>query len=406
MTLPSLDPLAALVLGRERSLFGNDLAAADAKIDRALRGRRVLIVGGGGSIGAATTRLALRYRPQCVHVVDASENYLAELVRDLRSSSDDLGTDDFRTLPIDYGSPIAARLLADSPRYDVVMNFAALKHVRSEKDVYSVLQMLDTNVLKHVDFKQWLREFGHHGSYFAVSTDKAANPSSLMGASKRLMEDVVFDVASDRAACSTSARFANVAFSNGSLLQSFLIRLDKRQPLAVPRDTRRYFIAAQEAGEICLLAALGMAGGHVAIPRFDAAVGLQWLHEIAERVLSHFGYRAVPFDDETEARHAVDRLATQRAWPLLMTPLDTSGEKPYEEFVGAGEAAVDLDYEALQAIVHRMNPRMDDSLIRELRNLIREPRTPATKPALAALVARATPTFHHVETGRGLDERV
>src|SRR5262249_1792021 len=184
-------------------------------------------------------RLALDYRPAAVHVIDQNENYLAELVRELRGRPRGLADVDFQTLPLDYGSPVMARLLRDSPPYDVVLNFAALKHVRSEKDVYSVLQMLDTNIVRHNHFKPWLADHGPGATYFAVSTDKAANPVSLMGASKRLMEDLIFSAATEHSRSTTSARFANVAFSNGSLLQGFVYRLAKRQPIAVPRDTQR-----------------------------------------------------------------------------------------------------------------------------------------------------------------------
>ena len=261
--------LDVLVTGRKHSLFEPDMDANAAVLGEAIRGRRVLVLGGGGSIGSITTRILLNYGPKAVHVVDQNENCLAELVRDLRGRPEGLCEVDFRTFPIDYGSPIMERLLNEAERYDVVMHFAALKHVRSEKDLHSAMQMLDTNVVRHIRFKQWLARNDHGRIYFAVSTDKAANPTSLMGASKRLMEDVVFGVAAEHATSTTSARFANVAFSNGSLLQSFLQRLEKRQPLAVPRETRRYFISHREAGELCMLAALRIPDQHVAFPKLD-----------------------------------------------------------------------------------------------------------------------------------------
>ncbi len=265
--VPKAVQLDAAVTRRDTSLFAPDTRAqAEATAGR-IAGRRVLIVGGGGSIGSITTRLVVDYRPSAVHVVDTSENYLAELVRELRGRPEGLPEMDFRTIPIDYGGPIMERMLADAEPYDIVLNFAALKHVRSEKDVYSLLQMLDTNVLRHIRFKEWLARGGHGRSYFAVSTDKAANPTSLMGASKRLMEDVVFDVAADKTSA-TTARFANVAFSNGSLLQGFLNRLQHRQPFAVPRRTQRYFVSQQEAGELCVLAAFAAPGSMSSFPKW------------------------------------------------------------------------------------------------------------------------------------------
>src|SRR5580700_3911214 len=235
--------LTSIVTGRADSLFARDLEASSDRVVAKVRDRRILVIGGGGSIGAATVRIILDYRPSALHVVDHNENYLAELVRELRGRSAGIPDIDFRTLPLDYGGPVMERFLRESPPYDVVLNFAALKHVRSEKDIYSVLQMFDTNVVRHIRFKRWLAEYRHGSTYFAVSTDQAANPVSLMGASKRLMEDLIFDIAAESYQSTTSARFANVAFSNGSLLQGFSHRLAKRQPLAVPRGTRRYFIS-------------------------------------------------------------------------------------------------------------------------------------------------------------------
>lgn len=261
------DKLESATTRRSESLFAGDIGAKRQQIADALQAKRVLVVGGAGSIGAATTRLILDYRPAALHVVDHSENYLVELVRDLHGQNVDLARLDFRALPLDYGGDAMARLLSEEAPYDAVFNFAALKHVRSEKDVYSILQLLDTNIVRHIRFKRWLAESGHSdGIYFAVSTDKAANPASVMGASKRLMEDLIFAYGVTPRSRVTAARFANVAFSNGSLLDGFLQRLAKRQPIAVPRDTRRYFISHREAGEICLLAATAIPHRHVAIP--------------------------------------------------------------------------------------------------------------------------------------------
>ncbi|MGI8895118.1 MAG: polysaccharide biosynthesis protein, partial [Casimicrobiaceae bacterium] len=307
---------------------------------------------------------------------------------------------------LDYGSGIMARFLAEAKPYDVVLNFAALKHVRSEKDTYSVLQMLDTNLVKHARFKTWLRDYGHVARYFAVSTDKAANPSSIMGASKRLMEDVAFDFSPAGNGSCTSARFANVAFSNGSLLQSFLTRLEKRQPLAAPRGTRRYFVARREAGEICVLAAATVPDRHIAIPTLDPATHLQPLDEIATTVLAHFGYRAVAYDEEAAAIRDLETLAARGEWPLVVTPLDTSGEKPYEEFTGDGESAIPIGLTALRGIWHADNPLIDENFIATLGRLIEEWNTPVSKRDLAALLSSMLPTFCHVETGKNLDQRV
>lgn len=399
------DTLGTLVTRRSRSQFAADIAARESDLRAVVEGKRVLVVGGAGTIGAATTGLLADLRPASLHVVDQSENYLAELVRELRGRPQGLQVADFRTLPLDYGSAVMGRFLADAAPYDLVLNFAALKHVRSEKDTYSLLQMLDTNIVKHVRFKRWLHKFGHSGRYFAVSTDKAANPTSLMGASKRLMEDVAFDVAAGGGGV-TSARFANVAFSNGSLLQGFLARLEKLQPLAVPRDTRRYFVSQHESGEICLLAALLGEPGCVYFPLLDSRTELQTLESVAERVLGMAGYRAEIFADETEARNALPELSRQGAWPLLLTPLDTSGEKPYEEFVGDDERAVATGFKSLGALRHGGASSGLSEVIERLDRAIHHVEDRIDKETIVALVKTLIPTFAHRETGKSLDDRL
>lgn len=402
---PGRAQLDLAAVGRGPSLFAADMAAAEARLREALGGARVLVVGGGGSIGSATVHRLSGFGPRTLHVVDLSENYLAELVRNLRGRPEGLEVEDFRTLPLDYGSPLMGAFLEAAPRYDIVLNFAALKHVRSEKDVFSLLQMLDTNVVRQARFKAWLARHGHPCSYFAVSTDKAANPTSLMGASKRLMEDVTFDLhATGRR--TTSARFANVAFSNGSLLAAFLERLQRRQPLAAPRDTTRYFVTQEESAEICLLAALATPDGMVMIPRLDPATALQDLALLAERVLHAHGLRAVRYSEEAAARRDVEGLARAGAWPLLITPLDTSGEKPYEEFVGAGEAAEEVGFAALQALRHLPgSPHLAETLA-AFEHMVTSPAATLTKAEVVAQIARAVPQLAHVETGRNLDQRL
>lgn len=398
--------LERVVTRRDESVFATDFLAKRETIAARLNGRRVLVVGGAGSIGAITTRLLLDFEPAAVHVVDHNENGLAELVRDLRGRPEGLSLQDFRTIPIDYGSAIMERLLAEEPRYDIALNFAALKHVRSEKDTYSILQMLNTNLVAHLQFKQWLARDGHGEAYFAVSTDKAANPASIMGASKRLMEDLVFGVAAGHARSTTSARFANVAFSNGSLLQGFLRRIERRQPIAVPRMTQRYFISHREAGELCVLAALAMPDRHIAVPRMDPRRELQNLDEIAVRVLSELGFEAEFVEDEDSARRSVEKLARMGRWPVLLTPLDTSGEKPYEEFLGEGENSVDVGLDAIAAICHRPSRALEDGLFDRLSVFIHDPRAAVGKSDLIELIQGLVDNFRHVDTGRSLDQRL
>lgn len=393
------------IVGRTTSLFAADVAANRDRIEQQLAGRRVLVVGGGGSIGSMTTRLLLDYGPRAVHVIDQSENYLADLVRDLRSGKGVDAAIDLRMWPIDYGGPIARRLLEDEAPYDIVLNFAALKHVRSEKDIYSLLQMLDTNIVRQARFKEWVAARTGCSRYFGVSTDKAANPTSLMGATKRLMEDVLFGIGSADTTTVTSARFANVAFSNGSLLQAWLRRLQLQQPLAVPRDTRRYFVTQQEAGELCLLASVLGRSGEIFIPRLDPVSELRLLESLAEQVLALHGLEAVRFDDETQARQSVPSLRAQGRWPLLLTPLDTTGEKPYEEFVGRGEHSHEVGLSNLLSVRHASAP-VSGQLIARLAHLVACTEQGTSKADIVAAIMAVIPNFQHVETGKSLDQRM
>jgi nucleoside-diphosphate-sugar epimerase len=398
--------LTSIVTGRTGSLFASDLAASSDHVVAKVRDRRILIIGGGGSIGAATIRIILDYHPSALHVVDHNENYLAELVRELRGLPAGIPDIDFRALPLDYGGPVMERLLTDSTPYDLVLNFAALKHVRSEKDIYSVLQMFDTNLVRHMRFKRWLADHRHGSTYFAVSTDKAANPVSLMGASKRLMEDLIFDVATESYQTTTSARFANVAFSNGSLLQGFGYRLAKRQPLAVPRDTRRYFISHQEAGELCLLATCRIPDSHIAVPRVDTTLQLQLLEDIACACLDYWGLGAERYLDEARARNDVERLAREGRWPLLLTPLDTGGEKPFEEFVGTGETATDCGLFNVSALRHIPCVTTEQKLFEQIARWVDEPDLAIAEATLISAISDALPNFRHSQSERNLDQRL
>jgi len=400
------DQLDALVTGRSESLFSSDLETSRNTLFSNLSGRRVLIVGGGGSIGAATVGLVTEYAPAALHVVDQNENYLAELARELRGRPNGLPDLDFRTLPLDYGSPTMERFLMAVAPYDVVLNFAALKHVRSEKDIYSVLQMFDTNIVRHIRFKRWLAGRGHGSVYFAVSTDKAADPASLMGASKRLMEDLIFSIAAEHSRSITSARFANVAFSNGSLLQGFCHRLAKRQPLAVPRATRRYFISHREAAELCLLAAFQIPTRHIAVPRVNEELQLQLLEDIASRLLTFYGLVAVPYTDEVRARRDVERLAARSQWPLVVTPLDTSGERSYERFVGQGETTSDCGLSAVLAVPHVPSGAVERGLFDQLDRWVNDPHISVGKVGIVDSIKTVLSNFCHADSDRNLDQRL
>lgn len=396
--------LSRLTTGRTESLFTEDIEAHRAELRSAITGRRILVTGGAGSIGSATLELLFAYAPLAVHVIDLAENSLVELVRDFRSRREPLVSGEFRLLPIDYGSAATERLLQSEPQYDLVLHFAAHKHVRSEKDVPSVIQMLDTNVVKMHRFTKWLQKYGHGKRYFAVSTDKAANPTSLMGASKRLMEHVLFSTGS-RDSSITSTRFANVAFSNGSLLQGFLYRLARLQPLAVPREVRRYFVSPREAAEICLLSAGAAEPGHITFPRLDPSEHLRPLVDIAVSLLRYLGLEPSFYDHEAEACAAVEADLKRDSYPVLLTPLDTTGEKPYEEFVASDETPTTSRFAALSALRYVPAPVPLGPALAFLDKIATDSSLPLEKSDIAQHVASVVPGFAHIETGRNLDDR-
>ena len=401
--------LAAIATGRTTDLFGPDIAGRREEIADRVEGGRFLLVGGAGSIGTATLKALLEFSPAALHVVDQNENALAELIRDLRSRPRGLAVREFRCLPLDFGSPIMERFLRDQCPYDGVLSFAAIKHVRSEKDAYSILQMLETNVLKHARLLGWLEDGRAPSRFFAVSTDKAANPVNLMGASKRLMEEVIFSVGAQPGGrpAVTSARFANVAFSEGSLLQSFQRRLEKRQPLAVPKDTKRYFISLREAGQICLLASACAPAGHLLVPRLSPESDLRSLDEIAARFLRHQGYEPRLYEEEAAARAAVESDAKAGCYPLLLTPLDTSGEKPFEEFVGEGERVTELGLPNLLSIEARpASAETAAAFLRRIEECIGAVDRSTNRDWLVDEVRKAVPSFHHTDSTKSLDDRI
>jgi FlaA1/EpsC-like NDP-sugar epimerase len=404
----NLDELSYLPTGRHASMFNADYCSIESQLAEDLAGARVLVIGGAGSIGSSTVKLLARFETAALHVVDHSENALVELVRDLRASPRVVRCSDLRFLPLDFGSAVMRRFLFEQEKYDYVLNFAAVKHVRSEKDVCSALRMLDTNVVKQADLLCWLRE-RQLRRYFSVSTDKAANPVNLMGATKRLMEHVIFSraqIPTDFVV--TSARFANVAFSNGSLLEGWVHRLAKSQPVAVPALTKRFFVSLEEAGQICAIAAFALHDRQIAVPRLAADVDLRSLDTVAAEFLRSSGYEPVVY---TDTQLAANQVAAEQAggrYPLLLTPLDTSGEKPFEEFIGAGEHPVELGLSSLIAVPYA--PRVGHTalakLVDEIRSLIHDPRRPITKAALIQAISVVVPEFVHLETGVSLDERL
>jgi FlaA1/EpsC-like NDP-sugar epimerase len=390
------------LIGRTTRLFDADLAAHEAQLSDIVRRSRVLVIGGAGSIGQAVVRELFRRKPRALHVVDISENNLVELVRDIRSS---LGyiEGDFRTFAIDVGGREFEALMAESHDYDHVFNLSALKHVRSERDPFTLMRLIDVNITNSLKTLSLVRNRGA-GHYFCVSSDKAANPASLMGASKRLME--MFMIRQSRISPVSMARFPNVAFSDGSLLYGFTQRFQKRQPMSSPSDVWRYFITPQESGELCLMAGLLGENRDILFPKLTGKLPLVKCSDIAVRYLEAMGFEPVICDTEDEARARVDELTSQRRWPCHFFASDTAGEKPIEEFFTAAESP-DMD-RFLDIGVIRNADDADtaglDTFPQELAACVAH--GPWRRERIAELFTRLIPEFRHLDRGRFLDDRL
>lgn len=321
------------ILGRKKPLFDRDMELHEVEIREIINSSSFLILGGAGSIGQAVVKEVFKRNPRILHVVDLSENNLAELVRDLRSS---LGytTGEFKTFALDITSDIYDAFYKSQKKYDFVLNLSALKHVRSEKDEFTLMRMLEVNIFNtDKTIEQAINS--QSGKYFCVSTDKAANPANLMGASKRIMEKILMHRSASINI--STARFANVAFSDGSLLHGFNQRLQKNQPLVAPNDVRRYFVTSQESGELCLMSALFGENRDIFFPKLHADFALTSFTDIAIRFLESNGFEPVICESEDEARNRINELIPSKKWPCLFTASDTTGEKDIEEFFTDGE---------------------------------------------------------------------
>lgn len=391
-------PLVSRVLGRNRSIFADDLDVQRAAIRDTVCGSRVLVIGGAGSIGGSFVEQIVELGPRTLHIADLSENGLVELVRGLRSSSTRM-PEDFRTFAVDLRQPEMLGLLAAHGPYDYVLNFAALKHVRSERDPFTLIRMLDTNVLS---VRRLLETSNALPRFFSVSSDKAVRPANLMGASKALMERVMWLSGRD----AITARFANVAFSAGSLLEGFGHRLAKGQPLAAPNDVRRYFISHEEAGQLCLLAAFDGRSGDVYVPAVEQVGEANTFSGIAEMVLAHHGYEALPCASEEEARiRAAERRHDEKTWPCFFSTSSTTGEKELEEFVGPTETGVDVPYRSVGVVrAGQFDGAAFGAAIDGIDAARREGRY--DRAEIIELVARAIPEMSHQDTGHFLDSKM
>lgn len=396
------EQLLPLVLRRAESLFSHDIEANADALTAKIRGARVLITGAAGSIGSAFVRRLVGYRPASLTLMDLDENGLVELVRDLRSGSE-MFEGDLRTLAIGLGSREFASYVRDAPAATHLVNFAALKHVRAERDPQTLMRLLDTNVLA---LERSISLLGATPNLFSVSSDKAVRPASLMGASKRWMERIL--ASHSDASTVGSARFANVAFSRGSLLEGFLYRISKRQPIAAPRGIRRYFISSPEAAELCLLACFVGRNREVFVPKLGPEHGAIEMVEVAEIVLRAFGMEPEVFASAEEARTSpLLRASRPRRWPCYFGAPSTSGEKALEEFVGPNEHMEPARFAAIDVVTldpsHTDRARLDEA--RRKLIALRDSEMWG-KSDIVEIMRLAVPELTHMERGASLDDRM
>ena len=394
--------IAKYVTKRPESMFWQDIEDNWAELTEKIEGKSGLVIGGAGTIGSSFIKAILPFEPASLVVVDTNENELAELTRDLRSTKGMYVPKDYIPYPMDFASPVFAKMFRSRGGFDIVGNFSAHKHVRSEKDIYSVEALLQNNVLHAKALLDLLAEYPPE-EYFCVSTDKAANPVNIMGASKRIMEDVIFSY-SDRFPVKT-ARFANVAFSNGSLPAGFLARIAKLQPLSAPSDVRRFFVSPEESGQICLLSCILGENRAIFFPKLEEAQ-MMTFDAIGTELLHSYGYEVLECASDEEAiEKAQDLRKGSKLYPVHYSASDTSGEKPFEEFVTDTETA-DMDrFESLGVITGKQIP--DKARIRKLFMALDAAfESETTKEEIVRIMKEYLPNFEHIETGKSLDSKM
>ncbi len=390
------------LIGREQALFSNDIKAHEEELAAIVSNSSFLVVGAAGSIGQAVTKEIFKRNPQKLHVVDISENNMVELVRDIRSSFGYI-EGDFQTFALDIGSIEYDAFIEADGKYDYVLNLSALKHVRSEKDPFTLMRMIDVNIF---NTEKTLRQSVTKGTkkYFCVSTDKAANPVNMMGASKRIMEMFLMRRSVDITI--STARFANVAFSDGSLLHGFNQRIQKGQPIVAPKDIKRYFVTPQESGELCLMSCIFGENRDIFFPKLSEALHLISFADIAVKYLEQLGYEPHLCETEDEARELAKTLPKQGKWPCLFTNSDTTGEKDFEEFFTDKETLDMQRFDNLGVIKNKAI--FDAELVALFEKEIGEMKLAKEwkKEQIVELFFKMIPDFGHKETGKYLDSKM
>ncbi len=390
------------LIGRDRELFENDICEYKKELSEIVSSSSFLVIGGAGSIGQAVVKEIFKRNPRKLHVVDINENNLTELVRDIRSSHGYI-KGDFSNFTLDIGSKEYDAFIESDGKYDYVLNLSALKHVRSEENPFTLMRMIDVNIFNtDKTVKQAIKNSTK--KYFCVSTDKAANPVNMMGASKRIMEMFLMRRSQDIKI--STARFANVAFSDGSLLHGFNQRIIKRQPIAAPNDIKRYFITPKESGELCLISCIFGENRDIFFPKLSESLHLISFSDIAVKYLKHIGYDAYICETEEEARELVKTLPEKGKWPCLFTESDTTGEKDFEEFFTSKEKLDTDKYKNLGVIKNK--PEYDDDKLNNFVDAINKIKLSKSwdKELIVNEFFKIMPEFEYEDKGKYLNEKM
>lgn len=403
MMLPNIsDFIKNYVTKREKSFFENDLINNKEKLTKEIKGKSILVIGGAGTIGSSYIKAALRYYPSELIVVDTNENGLTELTRTLRSDLNITVPESYLTYPMSFNSEVFYKMIESHGTFDIVANFAAHKHVRSEKDSFSIEAMIKNNVLDAKRLLDYLRQ-NKPSHFFCVSTDKAANPVNVMGGSKKMMENVIMSYSKDLKI--TTARFANVAFSNGSLLYGYVERLLQRQPISCPSDVKRFFVSPGESGEICLLTCILGNSGDIYFPKLNEKQLVNF-KTITEDFFNYLKKDMKVCKSETEAKELASKINDDSSYPVYFFKTDTSGEKLYEEFyTSEDEVKFDL-YESIGVVTNSLKPSFSEMelTITEIETLFK--RESYSKEDVIKIMNKILPNFNHIETGKTLDQKM
>lgn len=391
------------ITSRQMSMFAPDIEANKAELQKEIEGKSVCVIGGAGSIGSSFIRAILPFRPSRLVVIDLNENGLAELTRDIRSTYGMYVPQDYRAYTLNFADPIFERIFREEKGFDIVANFSAHKHVRSEKDKYSVQALIENNDIKAKKFLDLLTVYPPK-HFFCVSTDKAANPVNIMGASKRIMEDMIMAYSSKFKV--TTARFANVAFSNGSLPDGWIHRVMKKQPLAAPNDVKRYFVSPEESGQICMLACILGKNGEIFFPKLGEKQMLTF-STICDEYIKAIGCVKRSFATDEEAKRFASEMSyDSEEYPVVYFGSDTTGEKAYEEFYVPGERLNMERFRSLGVIEEVKKRPMEeiDSFFNEVEKIFAA--STFTKEEVVQAIKRFIPNFEHEEKGKNLDQKM